>query len=255
MALKHVVIIACLFFVVAYSTAADAPLVNTYVTDNAGILTAPEREDLDQRLAAFEQSTSNQFLILIIPSLEGRSIEEYALAVVEQNHVGQKGRDNGVLLLIAVQDRKIRFEVGYGLEGVLTDAMTSSIISEIIAPEFRNGNYARGIDQGISAAMQAAQGEFATPVRRRENRSNFHTVSLVIFLIIFFIIIRLNRRGGGRGGGIWILPGGFGGNWWGGSGGSYGGGFSGGGFSGGSFGGGFSGGGGGFGGGGSSGSW
>jgi uncharacterized protein len=230
--------------------AVEVPVAGNYLTDEAGILTVSQREELEQRLSAYEQATSNQFLVYIIPSLEGRSIEELSLAIVENNRVGQKGKDNGLLLLIAVQDRKIRFEVGYGLEAVLTDAMTSTIISEVIAPEFRNGNYARGIDQGISAAMSAAKGEFNTEVKRKGNRSNFHAASLIIFLLIFFLIVRLNRRGGGRGGGIWILPGGFGGGgWWGGSGGDYSGGIGGGGF------GGFSGGGGSFGGGGSSGGW
>ena len=247
--LKKIAIIIVVVVMSATCGAQDVPIVNNYVNDAAGILSAGERDELEQRLSAFEQSTSNQFLVYIIPSLEGRSIEEYSLALVEKNRVGQKGKDNGLLLLIAVQDRKIRFEVGYGLEAVLTDAMTSTIISEVIAPEFRNGNYARGIDQGVSAAMSAAKGEFNTEVRHKENKSNFHFASLIIFIVIFIIISRVNRRGGGRGGGIWILPGGFGGGgWWGGSGGDYGGG---GGFSG----GGFSGGGGGFGGGGSSGGW
>jgi uncharacterized protein len=241
-----------IFFVLCLgqvANSAEAPALSSYVTDNAGVLSASERDELEQQLSSYEQTTSNQFLVLIIPSLEGRSIEEYALAVVEKNKAGQKGKDNGLLLLIAVQDRKIRFEVGYGLEGVLTDAMTSTIISNIIAPEFRNGNYGRGISAGISAAMSASRGEFTAPEQPREKNNNFRAVGFIVFLLVFFVISRLGRRGGGRGGGIWFLPGGYGGTWMGGSGGDFGGGSGGGGF------GGFSGGGGGFGGGGSSGGW
>jgi uncharacterized protein len=225
--------------------ALEVPAVNRYVTDQAGVLGAGNQEQIENLLAGYNQSTGNQFVVLIVSSLEGESLEDYSLRVAEKNQIGKAGQDNGLLLLVSVNDRKMRFEVGYGLEHVLTDALTSVIIRDIIAAEFRNGDYANGIYQGMQAAIKATTGEFVAPERSRESKKSGKSgiTRLIVFVIILFFALR--RRKGGRGGGIWFL-GGFPG---GGMGGGGGGGFGGGGF------GGFSGGGGGFGGGGSSGGW
>ena len=226
--------------------AQDAITVTRYVTDRAGVLGESAEAELESRLRAYDEQTSSQFVVVILSDLEGEGIEDAAMRIAEANRIGVKGRDNGLLFLVAIGDRKMRFEVGYGLEGVLTDALTSAIIREIVAPRFRDGDYAAGIIAGMDAAMRAARGEFQ-PTERKSARKDkkLNIGSVIFFIIILFVIIRRIRGGrGGRGGGLWIIPtpfGGFGG----GSGFSSGGG----GF------GGFSGGGGSFGGGGSSGDW
>jgi len=231
----------------ARAMALDVPVLRNYVTDHAGVLGSAERDRLEAFLREYDTQTSSQFLVLVVPSLEGMSIEDYALAVAERNRLGREGLDNGLLFLVAVNDRQMRFEVGYGLEPVLTDALTSVIIREVVAPEFRRGNYSGGITAGMHTAVRAASGEFTVERRATQHGDDDggNLFGLIVFLIIMFLVMRGNRRGG-RGGGIWFIGplGGFRGG-----GGGFGGGFGGGGF------GGFSGGGGGFGGGGSSGGW
>lgn len=232
-------------FAVTVFAQPQIPNLTKYATDQTGTLSTNEIDRLNQNLLAFEDSTSNQLIFLMISSLNGYPLERYAYDVVEKNKVGQKGRDNGVLLLVVKNDRKIRIEVGYGLEGPLPDALASSIIRNEMAPYFRKNNYFAGIASGIISIQKATKGEYKGDTRRRKNRDDsdgegFGSIITFIVFFIIFIVSRFGRRGG-RGGGIFYV-GGFGG----------GGGFSSGG--GGGFGG-FSGGGGGFGGGGSSGGW
>jgi uncharacterized protein len=234
--------------------ALDVPALTTRVNDQAGLLTDADRQRIEARLAGHEQRSGQQFAVLIIPSLEGEPVEAFSLRVVESWKLGKKGKDEGLLLLIAAKDRKMRIEVGYGLEGVITDALSSRVIRETLTPAFRSQDYAGGIDRALVRLIRAAGGDpgaepapAAAP--RRERRSRL-PVGFIISLILFPLIVwALNRGGGGGGrgrrrGGLYM-----GGVYWGGGGGSFRGGGGGGGF------GGFSGGGGGFGGGGASGSW
>ncbi|MBE0643140.1 MAG: TPM domain-containing protein [Bacteroidetes bacterium] len=243
-------ILALLLFLIGWALPAAAlepPELTRYVTDLAGVLSPGDLDHIEQLLRQYDEATSSQFVVLILPSLEGESLEDFSMRVAEKNRIGREGKDNGLLFLVAVNDRKMRFEVGYGLEGVLTDAATSLIISDMVAPQFRSGNYAQGIYDGMQTAIKISTGEFKVSERsqRRENKDkDGNVVGLIIFLVIMFIIIKGNKGRGGRGGGIWFIGGPFGGSGFGGGGFGGGGGFSG-----------FSGGGGGFGGGGSSGSW
>jgi uncharacterized protein len=225
----------------------------------AGMLTPEERVELEGELQRYVDSTSNDFLVLIIPSLQGESVEEYANVVAQKNGIGLKGRDNGLLLLISKEDRKVRIEVGYGLEPVLTDAMTRLVIENEITPRFKQGDFFGGIQSGLRALMLAAAGEYqAEP--KSTGPEDIGIGSIIIFIIVIFVLMRLFRGGGGRrgggGGGLipWIIMSNMGGRsrggWGGGSIGGGGGGWGGGGSSGG-----WSGGGGSFGGGGSTGSW
>jgi uncharacterized protein len=180
---------------------------------------------------------------LIVPSLEGEAMEDYTLRVAEKWKLGQAKNDNGVLLFIAINDRKARIEVGEGLEGPLPDAICNQIIRNELAPYFRQDNYEGGVLASVNAITKAIAGEYQAvnvPVQKRRTRGGSLMSSLVILIII--IVISAFRNRGGRGGGF------YGGGW-------YGGGFGGRGGGGGFGGGGFSGGGGGFSGGGSSGSW
>ncbi len=221
---------------------------SSHIEDQANIF-APEFENhLDLLLKKYEDSTSNQIAVLTVQSLNNVPIEDFAFRVAEDFGLGKADRDNGVLLVVAVADRKIRIEVGEGLEGVLPDALCNQIIRNEMAPRFRQNDYQGGVEAAVYAMIRAIGGEYVAeegPAVRRGRRGG----SLIGTLIILAVIILISRIGGGGNGnyrrGGWT-PGGW-----------YGGGFSGGfgGRGGGFGGGGFSGGGGGFSGGGSSGSW
>jgi len=202
---------------------------------------------LEQTLVEFESTTTNQIAVLLIPTLAGDSLEDYSIRLAEKWQIGQKGRDNGVILIVVKQDRKIRIEVGYGLEGVLPDSLAGDIIRQVIAPQFRQGRFYQGIRDGIGAIMAATRGEYQATPRRKPRRSivSWFWPLFFVFMFISAIVNMFRRRryhSGRRGGRYYGGP-----MWWGG-------GFGGGGFGGG-LGGGFSGGGGGFGGGGASGGW
>lgn len=220
------------------------PELKSWATDMTGTLSSQQLDNLNYALKTFEDSTSNQLIVLMISSLGDYPIDYYSMDVAEKNKIGTKEHDNGVLLLIVKNDRKMRIEVGYGLEGALPDALSSSIIRNEIAPYFRKDQYYEGIAAGVNAIIAATKGEYKGEPKEEHHKK--HDVSFIFYLIffIFFFIFPLFRRGRGRrGGGFIFFPGGFSG------GGGFGSGGGGGGF------GGFSGGGGGFGGGGASGGW
>ncbi len=226
--------------------------IRTYVTDKTGTLNTSQIASLETKLSDFEKETSNQVVVWMIPSLDGESLEEKSYEIAEQNGIGQKSKNNGVLLFIAKNDRKLRIEVGYGLEGALTDALSDQIIRKEITPQFKKGNFYEGINAGVDAIMKATKGEYTADKKTSEENSGFSfccipfpaLIFFIIFLFIFVIPIVRRIFGGSKGRSS---------NWWwtGGSGSSWSGGSSGSSWSG----GGFSGGGGSFGGGGSSGSW
>ena len=218
----------------------DVPeLANHRVHDDAGILSAETVAYLEQSLRTFEDSTSNQIAILTVPDLEGESIDQFGIRVAEAWKLGTADRDNGVILLVALQDRKMRIEVGQGLEGPLPDAICNRIIRNEMAPAFRRKQYDEGVIAAIEGIRQAIKGEYKGSGPRKSGRRGLPAG--FILLIIVIILIMRSRGHGGRGSGWSSGRGWYGGGGWGGG--------SGGGFSG------FSGGGGSFGGGGSSGSW
>lgn len=131
------------------------------VHDEAKILSQSEIDAIEANIQAHEDSTTNQIAVLIIPSLQGEILEELSLRVAQEWKLGTAGNDNGVLLLIAVDDRKMRIEVGQGLEGVLTDATSNQIIRNVIAPSFRDQQYGKGVKEGVDAIIGAIQGEYS----------------------------------------------------------------------------------------------
>ena len=138
--------------------AVDVPFLTGRVTDNAQILSDETRKAVTANLKAHEEKTTNQIAVLTVPTLEGVSIEEYAVTVFNTWKLGQKGKDNGVLLIVAPKDRKLRIEVGYGLEGTMTDGIAGSIIRNAITPFFKNNDYDRGIDEGVRAIINVLEG-------------------------------------------------------------------------------------------------
>lgn len=237
------------------------PNPNRLVTDHADLLSSTEEQVLEQKLRAYDDTTSTQIVIVTLPSLGDYDVMDYAIALGRAWGVGQQGRDNGVVILVSRDDRAIAIATGYGLEGAIPDAIADRIRRNIITPSFREGRYFDGLSTAADALIAAAAGEFAAADRpRAAPRRPVNTATIFIIMIIaYFVLSSIGRRGGG-GGGKRYRSRRFGGPplilWGGGLGGSRGG-FGGGGFGGGGFGGGGFGGfgGGSFGGGGASGRW
>lgn len=240
-------LLACLLAVLqlaspAFAAPAYPPLAGR-VTDAAGVLPAEVARDLEARLKTLEDTTGTQLVVATVPDLQGYEIDEYGVGLLRAWGIGQKGTNNGAILLVAPGQRKLRIEVGYGLEGTLTDALSSQIIRRTIVPRIKAGDMAGGIvagadeliqllqlppDQQALAAASAAQG-----AGEREERPGWGAlVWLVILIAWMFFAARPGRRGRRRGPVVIWGPG-IGGSWGGGGGGGFGGGFGGGGFGGG----------------------
>ena len=226
------------------------------VNDYANILTADQHQALENKLVAFDDSTSTQIIVVIVPNLNGKDVADVAIELGIKWGVGGKKNNNGVVLLIAVTDRKLNISPGYGLEKSLPDVVCQQIIDNIIVPDFKGRDYYAGVTQGTDAIIQATKGEFKAPENYNRRQGKGSGLGRIIFFVLIAIVfLAISSRGGGGGGGSFMSSGGafLLGSLLGGS--SRGGGFGGGGNSGGSSGG-FGGfGGGSFGGGGSSGSW
>jgi uncharacterized protein len=232
------------------------PKLSGRVVDDAGILSSETKSDLTQKLAALEQKTSRQLVVVTLSSLQGYEISDYGYQLGRSWGIGQKGLNNGILFIVAPNEHRTRIEVGYGLEPIVTDAFSSVVIQTQVLPKFRSGDFNSGVVAGVDALIQQlsldtseAERRAAAAEQQLRHQDNGGGGGLVGFLIILFIFIAISRVFGGWG----LLPflfmggprggGGYGGGWSGGGGGWSGGG------------GGFGGGGGSFGGGGSSGSW
>ncbi len=227
------------------------PKLTGRVVDNAELLSTSERERLTSLLAEHESQTTNQVVVVTLKSLQGYGIEDFGYQLGRHWGIGQEGKDNGVLLIVAPTERKVRIEVGYGLEGTLTDALSRNIIEVLILPAFKAGNYGTGIRRGTEGVLAALGGTYKPMLVQRETyrltqqnpkstrpltvKSQVTWWQILLFILFGVFILFTNR---GDGGGSSRSGGGFSGG-----GGSFGGG------------GGFSGGGGSFGGGGASGSW
>jgi uncharacterized protein len=255
------VLMVLVFFLISMQAALadpDFPSLSGRVVDGAGLLSAADEVEIDQMSKALEDKSSDQLVVVTLPSLQGYAIEDFGVRLARHWQIGQKDTNNGVLLIVAPKERKVRIEVGYGLEGVLTDTLAGNIVHNRILPAFRAGRMAQGIKAGAKDITDTLLGDAEEVARRaaggRRNKGDGDglfglIISLVWLAMIFAITQRSLFPGSGRRGGIIIVPTGQASGRWN----NTGGGFSGG---GGSFGGGgFSGGGGSFGGGGASGGW
>lgn len=239
---------ACAF----YARGLAAPALQGRINDYAEMISPADEAELESSLAALEEATGAQIAVLTIRSLEGEDLEEYGVRVAESWRLGQKGRDNGALLLVSLDDRKVRIETGYGMEGSLTDTKCGLIIRNVIIPEFRAGDYSRGIVKGVQEMINVASGGESLAASKKGASGNSGADGVLFgFLFIFgwFILFsclasgprnhflpwiifsrsfRASHRGGGRAG---FYPGGGfhgGGSFHGGGGGFGGGGASGG---------------------------
>jgi uncharacterized protein len=164
----------------------EVPQLTGHVSDYAGMLSMQTAQELEERLSAFERSDSTQIVVLTIPTLGGENLEEFSIRLAESWRIGQKGLDNGAILLIAKEERKIRIEVGRGLEGKLTDLVAGRIIRGDIAPRFKVGDVDGGVNAGVSAIMAVVKGEYtAQPRDLRQGKSSAHPIfTLIIFLFV-----------------------------------------------------------------------
>jgi uncharacterized protein len=247
---------AALCLVASLAFALDFPALSGRVVDQAGVMTAASKSDIEAKSKTLEDKSGIQLVVATVKSLQGNDIETYANQLFRFWKLGEAKKNNGVLLLVAPAEHKVRIEVGYGLEGTLTDALSAVIISSTIVPRFKSNDYSGGIERGVDGIISVLSGDSAdwqrkVNVRADDASADFDKLfPILFFAIMIFIIWYLIRHaggppsGGGRGRSIFIPYGG--GSGWGGGGGGFGGG---------GFGGGFSGGGGSSGGGGASGSW
>jgi len=245
-----------LIFCIGPAAAAEPvyPQLSGRIVDDADLLSAADRAELDAELKALEDKSSDQVVVVTLPSLQGFTIEDFGYQLGRHWGIGTKEKDNGVLLIVAPNERKVRIEVGRGLEPILTDAMSNVIINGAILPRFRNGDYAGGIKEGAKGIELVLTGDAAELAERVKGRHDADDPKIDWLVVIFWTLIILwfiwvtwrstQRSAYRRGSGPIFIPGP---GWGGGSGGSD--------WGGGGGGGGFSGGGGSFGGGGASGSW
>jgi uncharacterized protein len=175
-----------LLFCVVSVYAQDVPFLGGHVNDYAGILSSSTISELNWKLSSFEDSTSNQVVVLTINTLDGTNLEEYSVKVAQTWKLGQKGKDNGVLFLVVKDDRKIRIEVGYGLEGTLTDALCSVITQREIFPRFRNKDYDGGVKAGVASILAAINGTFTA---ERASGQHMGFPEVLIFLGIFTVVV------------------------------------------------------------------
>jgi uncharacterized protein len=162
------------------------PPLSARVTDLTSTLSAEQKSALEQKLTAFEQRKGAQVAVLIVPTTKPEEIEQYSIRVADAWKLGRKGVDDGALLLIAKDDRQLRIEVGYGLEGVLTDATSNRIIDEIIVPRFRSGDFAGGLDAGVEQMMRVIDGEPLPAPHWRQtkgSRRDFNNALPVMFML------------------------------------------------------------------------
>jgi uncharacterized protein len=186
--LFHVLLLLCLVTTVAYAEVAVPPL-TTRVTDLTGTLTAEQKSNIEHTLQAFEASKGSQIAVLIVPTTEPEAVEQYSIRVAEQWKLGRKGVDDGALLLIAKNDRAMRIEVGYGLEGVLPDAIAKRIIAEVITPYFKTSDFYGGIKAGVEAMIKVIKGEPLPPpsVTTETTASSIEQLFPLAFLLAFFV--------------------------------------------------------------------
>ena len=244
--MKYSKLIWLLFFVFAFLFKTNAqkilarPNPPRLVNDYTNTLTPDQKAFLEQKLVAIDDSTSTQIAVVIVNNLDGYDVSDYAVKLGREWGIGGKDYNNGVVFLIAIDDRKMNISTGYGVEGALPDITAKHIIDDVVKPNFKGKDYYRGIDEGTNAIIKAVKGEYQIPAKKNKGVSGSRILMLFIIVIIF-----LSLSSGGRGGGGSLIGGGLGpmilmGGAFGGSGGrgsdSGGGGF--GGFGGGSFGGG-----------------
>jgi uncharacterized protein len=200
--MKKSVLVLVFFLVCLPGTiqALDVPKLQGYVNDYAGMISPATASRLEKELKAFEQSDSTQLVILTIPSLEGETSDGFGIRVAEAWKIGQKNKDNGLIVLVAKQEHKIRIEVGKGLEGRMTDLLAGRIIDLVITPRFKRGDFDGGFASGVSALIDATRGEFKADDKKtsKKNRGGPSLLTLIVVgLVVLVFASNLSRILGG----------------------------------------------------------
>jgi uncharacterized protein len=177
-----------LLFLPRYSYALTFPQPTGFVNDFANILPTEIKVSLEQKLTNLEKEKSVEFSVVTVPSLQGTTIEDFAVKLFENWKIGKKGQDNGLLFLIAPAERKVRFEVGYGLEGALPDAKTGRILDEYVIPNFKNGDYAKGISDGVDAALAVLSGDPSLSLPNPPKSPNLPMPGEWVFFLVIIAI-------------------------------------------------------------------
>ncbi|KAB0668819.1 TPM domain-containing protein [Oryzomonas sagensis] len=189
MRLRNIFILALLVLLPLPLPALDVPQLNGRVNDYARMLSPETVRQLDQKLAAFERDSSTQIAVLTVPTLQGDDLEQFSIHVAEQWKLGQKGKDNGVLLILAQAERKVRIEVGMGLQGVLPDITASHIIRDVMRPYLKADNFDQGVTAGIDAIISATRGEFtASPQDAGKRAHKKSSASFPVLLLLIAVV-------------------------------------------------------------------
>ncbi|MEM6337040.1 MAG: TPM domain-containing protein [Bacteroidota bacterium] len=247
----HVLALCAVWLLAIGAFAQRVPDFRGYVNDYAGLLTASQQRTLEQKLEGYDRESSTQIAIAIFQNIDGADPAQYAAELGEAWGVGQQGRDNGIVLLVALDERRVFIATGYGIEGSVPDIIAGRIVRELITPAFRRGDFYGGLSAASDALIQATRGEYDALPSARGDEGGIDAATLFIILVVIALIIISSSNSGGSSGGrryrngpggpviIWGGGGGFGGGGGGGFGGGGFGGFGGGGFGGGGAGGGW----------------
>ena len=203
---RKALLLCGLVFATASLAQQAIPRNDGWVTDGAGFLTPQQEQALEALMESYKIGSGHEIALLTVADLGGRSLERYALEVSREWGLGEKGRNNGALLFVAKAERKIRIEVGRGLEGNLTDSISGRIIRDVISPEFKRGRLYEGLRGGIEAMHAAAGGEYGQITRRSGRRSGggIGVLPMLFFVWFMFSLLRRGGRGGGFFGGLLI---------------------------------------------------
>jgi uncharacterized protein len=171
-----------------------------FVNDYTGTLTDEQMQVLEPKLFELAKNTSTEIVVVIVPSTDGITIADYNVDLIRKWQVGSKKNNNGVILLISKNDRKLDITVGYGLEGSLTDATALSIINDVIVPQFKGGDYYRGVSDGVDAIMQAVQGKYTDKRNSPQSRNEAGSFIFIFIFIFILAMVFVSKNGGGNGG-------------------------------------------------------